>query len=456
MERLYRSQNVGKIYNTISNCDSYEINNRTSYYKYHKNKPILISDNFRENINENLSDISSSVHTSYKYRKRKKGNITLSSKEFVHYPDYHYQEKENDSSISISTNDNLICPDCINDTLIEEKKIRNDLDKRNNKMNIYNDKNDDYENYLDKKIRERENNINYAMQTLSKLNSSISSKERLIQINENSSDPFQGNNRDYQYEKFRKEYDKRQKMINANINKYFPEKNKKSKSELPLFFDKSEEKKKEKEKNKMIKSINMNIRKEYIKTLEEQIKYKNEKKKKEKEEEQKMERKYYEDMEQKMRKEEQEKIIKEKEQKDNFIKSNMDIINNKKRDKMKELREKLKYKEDIDNQNEFYKKELLEKQKENERLLNEIYNSNKKDGDKYKKIKEKERNEKNNNLDSNFNNNNFDNKKYEKINNHYDLEEKKGECCRCHRILPRRLLTINRYFYKENRHRNIY
>ena len=33
----------------------------------------------------------------------------------------------------------------------------------------------------------------------------------------------------------------------------------------------------------------------------------------------------------------------------------------------------------------------------------------------------------------------------------YDLNKQKGECCRCHRVLPRRLLTINRYFYRENR-----
>ena len=38
------------------------------------------------------------------------------------------------------------------------------------------------------KIHQREINTNNAMRTLSKLNSSLSSKERLIQINENSSD----------------------------------------------------------------------------------------------------------------------------------------------------------------------------------------------------------------------------------------------------------------------------
>ena len=33
----------------------------------------------------------------------------------------------------------------------------------------------------------------------------------------------------------------------------------------------------------------------------------------------------------------------------------------------------------------------------------------------------------------------------------HKVKERMGRCCRCHRIFPRRLLTINRYFYKENR-----
>ena len=445
---MYKSHKIGKIYNTISNYDESEVNSRTPYYKHH-NKTILINDYNREDQNDNLSEVTNSVHTSYKYRKRKKGNITMASKDFYFIHNHNYQEQDNDSSVSISTNENLICPDCINDALTEEKNLGDNLYKKNNRIDLYQDNNNYSNNLIEKKRQQREKYTNYAMQTLSKLNSSISSKERLIEINENSSNPFQGNHRDYQYEKFKQEYDKRQKIINNNIDKYFPEQNKKSISETPLFFDKSEEKSKTNQKNKFNK-------KEYIQALEEQIKYKNDKKRKEREEDKKMEKKCFEDIEEKMKKEEEDKLIKEKNLKDNFIKSNMDIIDQKNRDKMKELREKLKYKESLDKQNDLYKKELLEKQKENERLLNEIYNSNKKDGGKYKKIKEKERNEKNNNLDSNFNNNNFDNNKSEKMNNHYDLEEKKGECCRCHRILPRRLLTINRYFYKENRNKNIY
>ena len=364
MERLYKSYKFGKLYNTISNYDESEVNSRTPYYRHH-NKTILINDYNKEDQNDNLSEVSNSVHTSYKYRKRKKGNITMASKDSYFIHNHNYQEQDNDSSISISTNENLICPDCINDALTEEKNLGDNSYKKNNRIDLYQDNNNYSNNLIEKKRQQREKYTNYAMQTLSKLNSSISSKERLIEINENSSNPFQGNHRDYQYEKFKQEYDKRQKLINNNIDKYFPEQNKKSISETPLFFDKSEEKSKTNQKNKFNK-------KEYIQALEEQIKYKNDKKRKEREEDKKMEKKYFEDIEEKMKKEEEDNLIKEKNLKDNFIKSNMDIIDQKNKDKMKELKEKLKYKEFLDKQNDLYKKELLEKQKENERLLNEI------------------------------------------------------------------------------------
>ena len=83
----------------------------------------------------------------------------------------------------MSSNENLICPDCINETLNEEKKLEYDLIKRNNGRDLYYNKSNNYSNYLtDEKIQKREKYTNYAMQTLSKLNSSISSKERLIKF----------------------------------------------------------------------------------------------------------------------------------------------------------------------------------------------------------------------------------------------------------------------------------
>ena len=456
MERRNKGQKIGKILNTISNFDSIELNSRTTYNNYH-NKTITKTERNRDDLDERYSQNSNSVHTSYKYRKRKKGNMTISSRESN---DYYIQNLENESSVSMSINDNLICPDCINEALIDQKRIRNDLNNRNNDLQdrykYQTINNSFYENDLiEKKIHQREINTNNAMKTLSKLNSSMSNKERLIKINENSADPFHENNRDYQYEKFRKEYEKKQKFINDNLDKYLTVKKKKSLSETPLFFDKSDEKINSNTNRNRNESTN---KKEYIKILEEQIKYKREKNKKEKEEDKIREKRYYEEIEEKIKKEENDKKIKEQNLKDDFIKGNRDIINKKNQDKIKEFNENLKYKEFLDKKNEQYKKELLEKQKENERLLNEINNSTKKINDsynkknmKYKRIESNEENEENN---SNFNNNN-DNKNIQNKNEKkyccYDLNKQKGECCRCHRVLPRRLLTINRYFYRDNR-----
>ena len=456
MERRNKGQKIGKILNTISNFDSIELNSRTTYNNYH-NKTIIKTERNKDDLDERYSQNSNSVHTSYKYRKRKKGNMTISSRESN---DYYIQNLENESSVSMSINDNLICPDCINEALIDQKRIRNDLNNRNNDLQdrykYQTINNSFYENDLiEKKIHQREINTNNAMKTLSKLNSSMSNKERLIKINENSADPFHENNRDYQYEKFRKEYEKKQKFINDNLDKYLTVKKKKSLSETPLFFDKSDEKINSNTNRNRNESTN---KKEYIKILEEQIKYKREKNKKEKEEDKIREKRYYEEIEEKIKKEENDKKIKEQNLKDDFIKGNRDIINKKNQDKIKEFNENLKYKEFLDKKNEQYKKELLEKQKENERLLNEINNSTKKIYDsynkknmKYKRIESNEENEENN---SNFNNNN-DNKNIQNKNEKkyccYDLNKQKGECCRCHRVLPRRLLTINRYFYRDNR-----
>ena len=456
MEKKNRGPKIGKILNTISNYDSLELNSRTTYNNYH-NKTILKTENNREDLDDRYSQNSNSVHTSYKYRKRKKGNMTISSKESNNY---YNQNLENDSSVSMSTNDNLICPDCINEALIDQKKIKNDLYNQRDTQNKYKyqtiNSNSFIENDLiEKKIHQREINTNNAMRTLSKLNSSLSSKERLIQINENSADPFQGDNRDYQYEKFKKDYEKKQKFINDNLDKFLTVKKKKSPSEMPLFFDKSDEKlnsSTHRNKNELSK------RKEYIKILEDQINYKREKNKKEKEADKIKEQKYYEEMQKQIKKEENDKKIREQILKDDFIKGNMEIINKKNQDKIKDLNDKLKYKELLDKQNELIKNELLKKQKENERLLEGINSLKKKYNDNnnnllYNEYKEREINEENENDYDKINNRNNINR-YEQNKNkscYYDLNKQKGECCRCHRVLPRRLLTINRYFYRENR-----
>ena len=88
----------------------------------------------------------------------------------------------------------------------------------------------------------------------------------------------------------------------------------------------------------------------------------------------------------------------------------------------------------------------MNKKLENKKRINDIYNDNRSEFENRKRMKDKEQQNRNNQnhneyYDDQQNQNQEKNKKKEKM----------GRCCRCHRIFPRRLLTINRYFYKDNR-----
>ena len=237
----------------------------------------------------------------------------------------------------------------------------------------------------------------------------------------------------------------------------------------------------------------MNVnKKEYIKSLEDQINYKNEQKKKEKEEEQRREQKQFMNLQEQIKKEEQEKFIKEQKQKEELMRANMELINQKNKMKLKELEEKLKYKEACDREEEAYKRELLNQELQKAKMRNDLYND-KLNNEKYlQKMKqqelekEKERRAKlMNNEDNmrdkryadNINNlgdkgmfnkedmRNLDNMRDMRNNGlidnnlneqefkspHKKCKERMGRCCRCHKIYPRRILTLNRYFYKDNR-----
>ena len=143
-----------------------------------------------ENI-DNISEKANSVQTSYKYRGSKKGPNSQSSK------GYNYPQDDDDISIEMSENDNLICPNCINYTLIEEKKRREELEKEKEKeLNKKYERDNEYTNalfdnnrnrerdMLDERRRQREHNTNEAIQNLAKINEALSNKEKeLIECN---------------------------------------------------------------------------------------------------------------------------------------------------------------------------------------------------------------------------------------------------------------------------------
>ena len=175
-------------------------NFNNSYDNVNHGKGVCRSDCGRNpnEMNDNLSDKANSVQTSYKYKKNKNGPNTISSKDSNHN---HYNNRpiDEEDSYEISDNDNLICPNCINETLIEDKQRREELEREREKQinrmydygNDYNnaliDKNRNYDkNLIDEKRRQREYNTNEAIQNLAKINAGLSNKDKLIQLNENS------------------------------------------------------------------------------------------------------------------------------------------------------------------------------------------------------------------------------------------------------------------------------
>jgi len=499
---MQNSHKINK--NKNQNCSYDNCNTRPqNFYKSDLDKNA-------EEINDNISENANSVQTSYKYRKNKKGPNSISSqeqKENFHYHD-NYLENDYDLSYEMSDNDNLICPNCINCTLIEEKRKRENLnnmrdrDIRNNdyekeNMNALIDKNRNYDrDLINEKRRQREKNINNAYQNLAKINAGMSDKDKLIQLNENSRNPLNEGYPDYQYQKFQDEYARRQKMINDNINKYYPNINK-ERPEISSYYDNYVNNPNlAKNKNNTLFDINgrdydknkNNDKNEYLRILEQQINEKNELKRREKEEERRRGQRQYEEMQKELKREEQERYLKEQRQKEELIRGNLELINQKNQLKIKELEEKLKYRELCDKQNDDYLKELEKQKIEKERLKDELYNQNKNEYEirQKNKLLEKERNKIY--YDSNeydypkrkYDRENDDEYKRQEIRDKYDrqyeknkykndqenndykdyrdknrghikVKEKMGRCCRCHRIFPRKLLSINKYFYKENR-----
>ena len=437
---------VGKIHRKIRDMDLNEVNSRTSYNKYHNEKTLSKSSHSQQGMNDNISEKSNSVQTSYQYRKKKNGQNSISSK----YSEDHLNNQQNNEelSVSISDNDNLICANCINSVLIEEKQKRDFQDKDNENTNgFFQGDNNNYERkYIDERRRQREYNTNEAIQNLAKINAGLSNKDKLIQLNENSRNPLNDGLPDYQYQRFKDEYERKQKMINDNINKYYP-KSGNEKSEIDSYYDNYVYNPKYNSENEGYNNKNINKyednvpkginKQEYLKSLEDQINYKNELKRREKEEDKKREQEQYENLQKKIKEEEMEKHLKEQKQKEELIRANKELINQKNKLKIKELEDNLKYKEYYDRENEEYKKQLMNQKLENERKKKDMYNDNFNEYDNRKNVKEQ---------DKYNNNNNNEDVGYKNIN-----KEKMGRCCRCHRIFPRRLLTINRYFYKENR-----
>ena len=132
-----KKPHISKVKKNMHNTDLNEVNSRTAYNKNYNEKSLSksVQNEQEQYLNDNISEKANSVQTSYQYRKNKNGQNSTYSKGSSNH-NHNNQEQQNDDqlSLSISDNDNLICANCINTVLIEEKQKRDDYDKNYNKM----------------------------------------------------------------------------------------------------------------------------------------------------------------------------------------------------------------------------------------------------------------------------------------------------------------------------------
>ena len=300
----------------------------------------------------------------------------------------------------------LLCQNCINEKLIEEKRRQKELNKKSSVPAVFEDKYKNYsQNLINEKLRQREKNTKEIYQNLEYWNE-LNEKDKLIKQNENSINPLYKDNHNYVYEKFRTNYERKQKLIKDNYNKFQnPER-----AEITDYYNNYIN-------NPKYKGIDYGEYRpkkydmdNYRKDLDEQVRYKKNKKMREKE-------------------------LKKRKMKDELIRGNLELINAKQRNKEKLNEEDLKYREYYDRQNMEYKYDLLNEKQRKRNISKEYYNENQKNLNRIRRRKDLQM---------------IENEKYKYNDNSYEPpKEPTAECSRCHRIYPKKFLTpnMNYYFY---------
>jgi hypothetical protein len=425
------NNNFGRLRRNVHNINpNPEYNGYENYKNYQQNQQQ------QNNYSNNNQQDNISVHSSYKYKKNGSHTSSVNNENKVNT---NYNRKPSSSSHEsiqkyISDEPDLICQNCINEELMEEKR-RRDKDYYNSLQDQvpgFQDKYKSYnEKYINSKIKEREKNSKEVSNLLNSYNNN--DKERLIRENENGLNPMNANNYN-DYERFRKNYNLKQEYINNNLDKFMN----KERPEISAYY------------NAYVNNPNYSgglpygeYRKtphdleQYRKDLLDQIEYKNKLKLSEDDANNRQAALNRINLQRQLDEENKEKNLKEKMMKEDLLRGNQILIDEKKKRKMEEENEEKKYKEQLDNimyQNQLDEENRLRnKKKIQEDLLRA--NLNNIELENMKKRKEKEEEEKYRYNDKAFGHE----------------HEKMGRCCKCHRVFPRRLLTINKYFYSNNR-----
>ena len=314
-------------------------------------------------------------------------------------------------------------------------KRRREMEENRNDMPtpVFEDKYKRYnQDYINNKIAQREANQKEVEDSLNKYRNR--DKERFIRENENSINFLNNPNGNYLYDKFRNKYEEKERMINDNIDKF----QNRERPEITSYFNHYVNNPNYKDNNPYgeyrKKQEDMD---QYRQDLLRQIKYKENMKKMEEEEENRDAKIQYNNMQKQIEEENRMNYIREQQKKDELLRDNLKLIEEKKKRKMQEEEEEKRYKQQMDNeilrQKQYQDNLMMDKQRQRNELLQE--NLNNINREKNRKLREKEEDE-----------------KYKYYDSHFGGEhEKMGRCCKCHRIFPRRLLSVNQYFYKNNR-----
>ena len=449
--------NYGKLRRKMQNSDLNDIKN-DNYFSNNN----LYNNNYlnnQKNSNYLMKDRSKDIYTSYKH----KNNNNNISNDYKNFEDYNGNIEENNklrnkdikpilrSSKSAIPNkrnihqsnynnynnesppkenkDYLLCQNCINDRLIEEKRRKEELGKKSSIPQPFEDK---YKNYNESKIREkvqqREKNMAEIYNNLEKWNR-LNDKDRLIKENENSINPLYQDNHNYVYEKFQKKYERKQKLINDNYNKF----QNLERPEITDYFRNYVN-------NPKYIGISYGEYKPkkydvdgYRKVLDEQINYRNNKKRREKEEDRIRENQQYSSDLKNLENENKEKEVKKRKMKEELIKGNLELINSKKLRNKKMNEEDLKYRDYYDKEDMEYKNELLRKKVQQRKKNKELVNENKKNLSRIRRKKVEE---------------NIEKGKYKYNDDSFEPQkEPTAQCSGCNKIYPRKLLTSNAFFY---------
>lgn len=329
---------------------------------------------------------------------------------------------------------NLLCQDCINQYLASIK--RNQFDDNSQPVPAFEDKMKSYtQNYINKIINSREAQSQQVRDSLPRFE--YSEKDAYINKCENGVNSFNKFNNNYDYERAKRAQEEKEKLFTTYKDRYVNRTRPEIESYFAHYVDGKngtgadiglmnrnyEAAQKEKEEQFRI----------YQRDLLKQIDYKKKLDKEQNEVYQKEQRDAFNEMLRKQREEDNAKELEQRRIYDDCLRENLDMIKRKQLERESEENEKREYNEkfarDRQRENEEDERRAYEDKIAKERYMRDNLDLIEKERNKRRMQREED-------------------EKYQYQDKFAARQQEDlAECMKCHRIFPRRLLTVNRNFY---------